>query len=84
MDKEDALILFEDRIRSLEKDHVEDMEKKKGWERRQERKNRDAYLCMLDELHEKGKLNSMSLWADMFAVVSADERFNTMLYQTGN
>jgi len=84
MDKEDALIVFEDHIRSLEKDHVEDMEKKKRWERRQERKNRDAYLCMLDELHEKGKLNSMSLWADMFAVVSADERFNTMLYQTGN
>lgn len=84
MDKEDALIVFEDHIRSLEKDHVEDMEKKKRWERRQERKNRDAYLCLLDELHEKGKLNSMSLWVDMFAVISADERFNTMLYQTGS
>lgn len=84
MDKEDALIVFEEHIRSLEKDHLEDMEKKKRWQRRQERKNRDQYLCLLDELHEKGKLNSMSLWVDMYSIVVGDERFDTMLYQTGS
>lgn len=84
MDKEDALIVFEDHIRSLEKDHLEDMEKKKRWQRRQERKNRDQYLCLLDELREKGKLNSMSLWVDTYSMISADERFDTMLYQSGS
>jgi pre-mRNA-processing factor 40 len=83
MDKEDALIVFEEHIRSLEKDHLDDLEKKKRWQRRQERKNRDSYLCLLDELREKGKLNSMSTWVDMYSSISADERFNTMLYQQG-
>lgn len=84
MDKEDALIVFEEHIRSLEKDHLEDMEKKKRWQRRNERKNRDAYLCLLDELHDKGKLNSMSLWVDMYSIISSDERFDVMLYQSGS
>lgn len=84
MDKEDALIVFEEHIRSLEKDHFDDMEKKKRWKRREERKSRDAYFCLLDELHEKGKLNSMSVWNDTYSLISADERFETMLYQTGS
>jgi pre-mRNA-processing factor 40 len=83
MDKEDALIVFEDHIRTMEKEYAEDTEKKKRWMRRQERKNRDAYLCLLDELHDSGKLNSMSLWSELFVTISADERFNAMLYQQG-
>jgi pre-mRNA-processing factor 40 len=83
MDKEDALIVFEEHIRSLEKEHLEDLEKKKRWQRRQERKNRDAFLCLLDELNEQGKLNSMSIWVNLYSVISADERFNAMLYQPG-
>jgi pre-mRNA-processing factor 40 len=83
MDKEDALIVFEEHIRSLEKEHSDDMEKKKRWQRRQERKNRDSFLCMLDELHEQGKLNPMSMWIDLYPSMSSDERFDSMLYQTG-
>lgn len=84
MDKEDALIVFEEHIRSLEKEHADDMEKKKRWQRRQERKNRDSFLCLLDELHEQGKLNSTSIWIELYSMISADERFNAMLYQTGS
>ncbi len=84
MDKEDALIVFEDHIRALEKEHIEDIEKKKKWMRRQERKNRDSFLCLLDELHAQGKLTPMSLWVELFSAISADERFNDMLYQPGS
>lgn len=84
MDKEDALIVFEDHIRQLEREHGEDLEKRKRWMRRQERKNREAFLCLLDELHEQGKLTPNSLWIDLFASISADERFNAMLAQAGS
>ena len=84
MDKEDALIVFEEHIRSLEKDHIEDLQKRRKWMRRQERKNRDAFLCLLDELHDQGKLNSSSLWMDMYSVISADERFGILLMQEGS
>lgn len=84
MDKEDALIVFEEHIRSLEKEHLEDLQKRKKWTKRQERKNRDLFLCLLDELHDQGKLNSTSLWVDLYSTISTDERFNALLLQEGS
>lgn len=84
MDKEDALIVFEDHIRELEKVHEEEMEAQKMFLRRSHRKNREAFLCFLDELHEKGKLHPMSLWVDLFSDISSDERFSKMLGQPGS
>jgi pre-mRNA-processing factor 40 len=83
MDKEDALIVFEEHIRSLEKEHDDDSEKQKRWLRRLERKNREAFLCLLDEIHEHGKLHSMSFWVDCFSSISTDDRFTNMLGQSG-
>ncbi|CAF0817673.1 unnamed protein product [Adineta ricciae] len=84
MDKEDALIVFEDYIRQLEKIHEEDIEIQKKYLRRTNRQNREAFLDFLDELHEQGKLHSMSLWIDLFSIISNDERFSQMLGQPGS
>ena len=43
MDKEDALIVFEDHIRELEREEEEDKEREKRRKKRQERKNRDNF-----------------------------------------
>lgn len=83
MDKEDALIVFEDHIRQLEREHTEDMEKRKRWMKRQERKSRESFLCLLDELHDQGKLTPNSIWIDLFSMISGDERFSAMLAQQG-
>lgn len=54
MDKEDALIVFEEHIRQLESDEVEEKEREKKRIRRQQRKNREAFsvdhliLCFLN------------------------------------
>lgn len=37
--------------------------------------------ALLDSLHEEGKLTSMSLWVELYPVVSADMRFSAMLGQ---
>jgi pre-mRNA-processing factor 40 len=68
----------------LEKELDEDFEKQRRWLKRQERKNRDSFLCLLDELHEQGKLHSMSLWVDLYSTIAGDERFLCLLEQTGN
>ena len=44
MDKEDALIVFEDHIRELEKVHDEETEAQRKYLRRTNRKNREAFL----------------------------------------
>lgn len=83
MDKEDALVVFEEHIRELEKEEEEDKEREKKRLKRQHRKNRDAFVTLLDELHEQGKLTSMSLWVELYPIISADLRFSAMLGQSG-
>ncbi|CAH1185423.1 unnamed protein product [Phyllotreta striolata] len=79
MDKEDALIVFEEHIRELEKEYIEEKEREKRRLKRQCRKNRDQFLALLDHLHEEGKLTSMSLWVELYPIISADIRFSAML-----
>lgn len=84
MDKEDALIVFEEHIRTLEREEDEDKEREKKRLKRQQRKNRDNFLTLLDSLHEEGKLTSMSLWVELYPIISADIRFSAMLGQAGS
>ncbi|XP_058824609.1 pre-mRNA-processing factor 40 homolog A [Topomyia yanbarensis] len=84
MDKEDALIVFEEHIRTLEREEDEDKEREKKRLKRQQRKNRDQFLALLDGLHEEGKLTSMSLWVELYPIISADLRFSAMLGQIGS
>uniref|UniRef100_A0A8C1Q8D5 PRP40 pre-mRNA processing factor 40 homolog A n=1 Tax=Cyprinus carpio TaxID=7962 RepID=A0A8C1Q8D5_CYPCA len=84
MDKEDALICFEEHIRALEKEEEEEKQKTLLRERRRQRKNREAFQKFLDELHDHGQLHSMSAWMEMYPTVSAAIRFNNMLGQPGS
>ncbi|XP_064408512.1 pre-mRNA-processing factor 40 homolog B isoform X1 [Latimeria chalumnae] len=84
MDKEDALICFEEHIRALEKEEEEEKEKSRLRERRQQRKNRESFQAFLDELHETGQLHSMSTWMELYPSISVDIRFSNMLGQPGS
>ncbi|XP_054642410.1 pre-mRNA-processing factor 40 homolog A isoform X2 [Dunckerocampus dactyliophorus] len=84
MDKEDALICFEEHIRALEKEEEEDKQKTLLRERRRQRKNRECFQKFLDELHDHGQLHSMSAWMEMYPTLSSDIRFANMLGQTGS
>lgn len=81
MDKEDALIVFEDHIRALEKIDEDERRREKIRLYRNQRKNRQAFLSLLDELHEQGKLTSISKWCNMYHDISSDPRFAAMLTQ---
>lgn len=84
MDKEDALAVFEDHIKQCEKEHEVEMEQETKRMRRQHRKSREEYLMLLEELHKKGEITSMSLWSSLFPVISTDPRFEHMLMQPGS
>ncbi|CAG09312.1 unnamed protein product, partial [Tetraodon nigroviridis] len=81
MDKEDALICFEEHIRALEKEEEEEKQKTLLRERRRQRKNREGFQKFLDELHDHGQLHSMSSWMEMYPSLSSDIRFANMLGQ---
>ncbi|KAL7035257.1 hypothetical protein ACKWTF_008286 [Chironomus riparius] len=84
MDKEDALIVFEEHIRALEIEETEEKENEKRRQKRLQRKNRDNFLTLLDSLHEDGKLTSVSTWVELYPTISADLRFSAMLGQPGS
>lgn len=74
MDKEDALIVFAEHIKQLEEEEEEDREREKRRQKRQQRKCRDNFVALLDHLHDQGKLTSMSLWVELYPIISADIR----------
>lgn len=74
MDKEDALIVFAEHIKQLEGEEEEERERQKRRVKRQQRKCRDSFVSLLDELHEQGKLTSMSLWVELYPIISVDIR----------
>ena len=84
MDKEDALICFEEHIRSLETEHEEERARERLRRRRIERKNREAFVTVLDKLHCQGKLTSLSLWMDLFEDIKKENAFDNMLGQPGS
>lgn len=83
MEKEDALLCFQDHIKMLEQEYDDEKERERRRVKRQQRKNREAFLVFLDELHEQGMLHSMSLWMDLYSYISQDARFLNMLGQPG-
>lgn len=56
MDKEDALICFEEHIRALEREEEEERERARLRERRQQRKNREAFQVSLPPLEQSSAL----------------------------
>ncbi|CAL8106225.1 unnamed protein product [Calicophoron daubneyi] len=84
LDKEDALICFEEHICMLEQEHDEEKERERRKQKRIQRKNREAFIVLLDELHEKKLLTSTSMWKDLYAIINRDDRFHKMLAQRGS
>lgn len=69
LDKEDALVRFEEHIRMLEREHDEEREREKRKQKRTQRKNREAFMVLLTELHENQILSSISPWKDLFQII---------------
>ncbi|KAK0416994.1 hypothetical protein QR680_012787 [Steinernema hermaphroditum] len=83
MDKEDALIVFEEHIRNAEKVTEKEKEDEEKSKRRRERKVREGFLDLLKELQRRGELSSVSKWKDLCPTLIADYRFDDLLHQEG-
>ena len=57
MDKEDALVCFEQVIKELEVEYDEERDRRKVLERRMYRKNRERFLGQLDQLKAQGHIH---------------------------
>ncbi|CAK5094629.1 unnamed protein product [Meloidogyne enterolobii] len=84
MDKEDALIVFQNHIKSAEGHYLKEKQNEALRIKRSERKTREQFIQFLSELFERGLITPTSTWASLYPTISADRRFENMLLTTGS
>ncbi|EPS40710.1 hypothetical protein H072_5388 [Dactylellina haptotyla CBS 200.50] len=84
LSKLDVLNVFESHIKFLERSSNDNRQKQKQTKQRRERKNREAFVILLDELQAKGKIRSGCKWKEIYPLIKDDERYDNMLGQSGS
>ena len=84
MDKEDALVCFEQVIKDLETEYDEERDRKRVLERRMYRKNRERFIGLLNQMKAQGHIHSLAIFSDLYPRFITDKRFTDMLGQPGS
>jgi pre-mRNA-processing factor 40 len=82
--KMDVLNQFEKHVRQLQREHNNRVQADRAKKHRVERKNRDAFMSLLNELREGGKLKAGTKWKDIHDSIKDDGRYMAMLGQGGS
>jgi pre-mRNA-processing factor 40 len=84
LSKMDVLNQFEKHVRQLQREHNNRVQADRAKKHRVERKNRDAFMSLLNELQESGKLKAGTKWKDIHGDIKDDGRYLAMLGQGGS
>ncbi|KAG9284653.1 hypothetical protein G9A89_004695 [Geosiphon pyriformis] len=84
MDMLDFLAVFEEHIKYLEEQDIARQRRAVEAKRRQERKNRDAFRSLLEELRSKGIITAKSRWMDIYSMIATEESYTNILGQPGS
>lgn len=84
MDVSDMLTVFEDLMKTIEKDTDQAKRKEAQAKRRRERQNRDAFKALLGRLQEEGKIRARSTWGEVFPLVKDHDDFLRAVGQPGS
>ncbi|EGC42993.1 pre-mRNA-processing protein prp40 [Histoplasma capsulatum var. duboisii H88] len=82
--KSDILTAFENHIKSLERTFNDTRQQQKANKARRERKNREQFIELLEELRKDGKIKAGSKWMNILPVIEGDPRYVAMLGQSGS
>ncbi|KAH3918407.1 hypothetical protein HBH56_036200 [Parastagonospora nodorum] len=80
----DVLTQFEKHVRQLQREHNDRVQADRVKKHRVERKNRDAFIGLLNELRDSGALKAGTKWKDIHEKIKDDGRYLAMLGQGGS
>ncbi|GAP84918.1 putative FF domain-containing protein [Rosellinia necatrix] len=80
----DILTVFQNHIKSLERTFNETRQAQRNKKFRVERKNRDAFVELLQELRKAGKIKAGTKWSHLFPMIENNERFKAVCGQPGS
>ncbi|KII67691.1 Pre-mRNA-processing factor 40 B [Thelohanellus kitauei] len=83
-DKESALVGFETYIYKLEEFYEKEQTAAKYLERKRNRLNREAFVELLIELYEEGKIDADTMWKDIWPAIKDNETTLVLLTQSGS
>lgn len=84
LSKLDALVAFEDHVKHLEREYILDKQKQKKEKHRIERKNRDAFRALLQDLRVQKKITLRTKWKELYPIIKDDPRYLNLLGQSGS
>ncbi|RPA82235.1 hypothetical protein BJ508DRAFT_414276 [Ascobolus immersus RN42] len=82
--KLDILNTFENHIKNLERNFNDEKQRTKNTKFRKERKNREAFWRLLEELRDAGKIRTKTRWMDIHPLIENDPRYQNILGQAGS
>ncbi|KAF7312223.1 hypothetical protein MIND_00235300 [Mycena indigotica] len=80
----DILLAFEDYSRVREREYEEQTRRTQVEKTRKERKTREAFKAILDELVSSGQIKARTKWKDVYPLFKSDERYLNMLGNPGS
>lgn len=84
LSKSDVLTAFENHIKSLERTFNDARQQQKASKARHERRNRDQFRDLLQQLRLKGKIKAGTKWMAILPEMENDPRYVGMLGQAGS
>ncbi|KAH7913872.1 hypothetical protein BJ138DRAFT_1133828 [Hygrophoropsis aurantiaca] len=80
----DILLAFEDYSRVKEREFEEQMRRAQVEKTRKERKAREGFRALLQELVDAGKIKARTKWRQIYSAVANDERYLSILGNPGS
>ncbi|KAI1859802.1 hypothetical protein JX265_010251 [Neoarthrinium moseri] len=80
----DILTAFQNHVKLLERNFNEARQNQKNKRRRVERKHRDEFVALLQELRKDGQIKAGTKWKEIHPLIENDERYKQACGQSGS
>ncbi|POS77178.1 hypothetical protein DHEL01_v204422 [Diaporthe helianthi] len=80
----DILSVFQNHMKAVERTFNDNRQAQKAKKFRKERQNRDAFLSLLSELKNGGKIKAGTRWRQIYLLIDNDARYKAMMGQNGS
>lgn len=84
LSKYDILTVFQNHIKSLERTFNDSRQEQKMKKLRKDRRARDGFLALLNELKLAGKVKAGTKWGQTYSLIESDPRYEAMAGQSGS
>lgn len=84
MDITDCLYIYENKMKKVEDSFFEGFERKRNTRLRKERKNRDVFKALLNDMKASKEIIYSTRWCEVYSIIKNNAAYKNMLGQSGS